>query len=56
MAKTRTVEKNNLSNTAPTIAPTLSTVQDVRNTFFGVVEKRWQVESQKGSFKNLSPT
>ena len=48
MAKTRKVEKKNFENTSPTFTPTLSTVQDVRNTFFGVVEKRWQVESKNG--------
>ena len=40
MAKTRADEKKNLSNTAPTPTPTLSTVQDVRITLSGVVEKR----------------
>ena len=40
MAKTRTVEKKNVNYTAPTIAPTLSTVQNGRITLSGIVEKR----------------
>ena len=48
MAKTRKVEKKNFKNTSPTFAPTLSTVQDVRITLSGVVEKRSQVERKKG--------
>ena len=40
MAKTRAVQKKNLNNTAPTFTPTVSSVQDVRNTLFGILEKR----------------
>ena len=48
MAKTRTVKGKNLKNTAPTFTPIVSSVQNVRNTFLGVVEKRWQMERKNG--------
>ena len=40
MAKTRADEKKDLDNTAPTHIPIVSTVQDVRITLSGIVEKR----------------
>ena len=40
MAKTRADEKKNLDNTAPSPIPIVSSVQDVRITLSGIVEKR----------------
>ena len=40
MAKTRKDEKKNLHNIAPTFTPNVSTVQDVRDTLLGILEKR----------------